>query len=79
MELMGSSSDHSNQPRHISSSETLKLQYVRGAVDEALRHYNGDPFDAAERAVSAMPADASDFDCGLAAGFILGKLLPSPT
>jgi hypothetical protein len=53
----------------------VNLELILKAVDAASVSHASDASDAALRAASALPADASDFDRGMAAGMALQRYL----
>lgn len=61
----------------VACEDFLNLKEIIKAVSIALRDHRGDITTTAVRAAMAMPAEASDFDRGLAAGFLIATLLPA--
>lgn len=64
-----------NLLQQFDAEHGFDFEYMLKAVEGAEDDDTGDVFDAALRAASAMPPDASDFDRGLAAGFALAILI----
>ena len=57
----------------------MDLETVLKAVEAAAVPYVADASDAALRAANAMPAEAPDFDRGIAAGMALARYFDQST
>lgn len=57
------------------NGDALNLESIQQAAEAALCNKVEGASDAILRAANEMPHDASDFDCGLAAGFALARYL----